>query len=85
MRSEGEVFMIVLFFLALVVGIGIGAAQISEGSLHDSCHSDGKLINQKVTYRMWDGCYVNQNDKWIPLEVWTWNRNNNVDMSKIGQ
>lgn len=85
MRSEGEVLAVIVFFVTLVFGIGIGAAQLAESTEHNSCHRDGELINQKVTYRKWNGCYVNQNNTWVPLEVWKWNRNNDIDMSKVGE
>lgn len=68
-------------FVALIFVAGMYCLLASvEGGKHDDCHSKGKLIQKQVTYRQWDGCYVNQNGLWVPLDVWTYNRDHGIVM-----
>ncbi len=68
-----------VFIPALVVAIFVGAfltgmVQLFEASDHDYCHERGDLANVQVTYRKWDGCYVNDDGLWVPFKNWEYNR-----------
>ncbi len=62
------------FIVVLFVGVFTFILQIAEASDHNECHENGNLINIQVTYRKWDGCYVNQNNLWVPYGIWLYNR-----------
>jgi hypothetical protein len=69
------------FIAAIIIGLALAGfftvvAQLIESSDHDSCHERGELARVQVTYRKWDGCYVNQNGLWMPYEIWKYNRDN---------
>ncbi len=75
---EFVVGIFVAFFLA--AGIFFGVFSLVEGSEHDYCHERGELLQTKVTYRQWDGCYVKQGNLWMPFDVWKYNRDNGIQM-----
>lgn len=62
----------------LVFGVVFGFANLIEASDHDDCHSKGELLQIKVTYRKWDGCYVKQGNLWMPFDTWKYNRDNGL-------
>jgi hypothetical protein len=64
--------------LAVFFGIMFGVANLSESVNHDECHSKGDLLRIQVTYRKWDGCYVKQNNLWMPFDTWKYNRDNGI-------
>jgi hypothetical protein len=64
--------------LAIIVGFFTLASQLSEAVSHDDCHDKGDLAQVQVTYRKWDGCYVNSNGLWMPIEHWQYNREHNI-------
>lgn len=68
----------IVVIITLCMGFATLVVQLSEASAHDECHSNGELINNQVTYRKWDGCYVNQNGLWMPLEVYKFNKEHSL-------
>jgi hypothetical protein len=71
------------FFATIVIGLLIGifftiVAQGIEAADHDTCHERGELANVKVTYRKWNGCYVDQNGLWMPYNIWKYNRDHGI-------
>lgn len=63
---------------ALIFGIIFGSANLIESIDYDNCHSKGELLQIQVTYRKWDGCYVKQNNLWMPFDTWKYNRDNGI-------
>jgi len=63
-----------IFIAALAAGLLVGVAQLFEATDHNTCHERGELANVQVTYRKWKGCYVNQNNLWVPYDNWKYNR-----------
>jgi hypothetical protein len=75
-----EEFLGFLVIVVLFIGALWGILSVAESSNHDQCHDKGKLIQKQVTYREWDGCYVNENGLWIPFDTWTYNRDHGIVM-----
>lgn len=73
-----EDFAFITLFIALIVGFFTFIFQVSEGVDHDTCHERGELANVEVTYRKWDGCYVNRQGLWMPYDVWKYNRDHGI-------
>lgn len=69
----------------LAAGIVTFAAQTYEAYAHNDCHSDGELAQVDVTYRKWNGCFANQNDVWVPFDIWLYNREHGVEMQNLGE
>lgn len=72
MDIEDFVFYVALF-LALV-GVLTFIFQMVEASDHNSCHERGDLANVQVTYRKWNGCFVNDQGLWVPFDTWRYNK-----------
>ena len=69
-----------IIVLSVIAGVGYGLALLTSSADHDDCHNKGELAQVQVTYRTWDGCYVNQNGLWIPFDVWKYNRDHGIKM-----
>lgn len=79
-----DVVLPTLTVVSLVTGVVTFAAQTTEARNHNDCHFAGELAQVDVTYRKWDGCFVKQNNSWVPLSIWRYNREHGIDMSKLG-
>ena len=72
-RDWFEVFVIVLFFVALVVGAFAGLAY---GVAQPSCYASTERIGMESTWSFWSGCLVKTPEgDWIPLDNWFYEAN----------
>lgn len=71
----------IVVIVSVVFLIFYGIFSLAEGSAHNDCHDKGDIAQVEVTYREWDGCYVNQSGLWVPFDVWKYNRDHNIKMN----